>query len=902
MNAFRYSAFISYKHADKKYAKWIQKKLEYYHLSAAVKKETGYKKLKVCRDETDFSPNILGEEIHRMLTESNYLIVICSKTLAAQGSVYVDDEIRYFLSLGRQNRIILLMPDAEVGNEAAYIPGILRNAGCGNELLGINMKKDGKSKSFYKVLARVLERNFDDFYKRERRRKRAKIAGITVTAAVVSAFVATGLWMYLAPHTAYYYDYVEKYGVPYGICRLSKEEAANTFRHYAIVTQRGKVRELRYENSAFRVDDHIYATELDLPVHAKYKYYEGSDSLESVTFYDKYGKKGAVYKYNKKATVVQLLSDSDGDLLYKSVNASSTSFSQYYEKALAPKSNITQYLLSYDEDGRLKSRHYAYGDTHIALADANGIYGIKYEHDDEGRITSYTYLTYDRETDKYIPTNGANGASKTVIKYDDNFCKKECRFYDKSGSPCIIQDFGYSIVKDRYDKNRNTTEEYVYDTDNNPVVCYYGFASATMKYRNGFQTATQYYGLDGNETDTVFGYSCIKQKHNSNGDMTEALYFLSDGTRGDIYGNCKTLYRYDDDRRITQVKYTDADGEPVNWIEGFAIMKKEYDRNGNLTENSFFGEDGAPRLCDDGYASVHISYKNNRVVKIAYFGTDGEPCIKNGGYASVTYSYTAIGNIKEARYFGSDGKPTTVKEGYSSAVYSYDKGGNITSVSFFDTNEEPVKAADTGFTTIEYSYADDGSQSEQSFKNEKSELIKTYTFDSEGNGTMITYYAYSGNDYADNNISKNVIFYENGVAVKAIVYDLNGNVFFEQDLAAQNRELDISERKNAAGIVIFHSEKTKSGVPVYEAMYYDSGSLRAEYFYDDNGELKKETVYNQDGTLSDERQYENGTLICESYLSEYGEYGMCLFTALYDSEGREIRFYVTLPDGREEDL
>ena len=91
-------AFISYSHLDKKWAKWLQNKLEYYKLPSYIKKENPNlpSSLRpIFRDETDLPLGLLTENIKKALDSSLFLIVICSRNAVL--SEYVDDEINYFL-------------------------------------------------------------------------------------------------------------------------------------------------------------------------------------------------------------------------------------------------------------------------------------------------------------------------------------------------------------------------------------------------------------------------------------------------------------------------------------------------------------------------------------------------------------------------------------------------------------------------------------------------------------------------------------------------------------------------------------------------------------------------------------------------------------------------------------
>lgn len=110
MNKKKYFAFISYSHQDSEMAKWLQHEFEYYELPAKLFEER--KDLRkedlpesfrpVFRDEDELSGGELKPQISEALADSEYLIVVCSPNSAQ--SLYVDSEIREYISLSHKNK------------------------------------------------------------------------------------------------------------------------------------------------------------------------------------------------------------------------------------------------------------------------------------------------------------------------------------------------------------------------------------------------------------------------------------------------------------------------------------------------------------------------------------------------------------------------------------------------------------------------------------------------------------------------------------------------------------------------------------------------------------------------------------------------------------------------------
>ena len=111
MPTYTYDAFISYRHMlpDKAVAKKLHTLIETYRIPTDVRKTSGRKKMgRVFRDEEELPlATSLSENIRIALENSQWLIVVCSPSLLE--SRWCMFEIDYFLSLGRRDRILLVL-------------------------------------------------------------------------------------------------------------------------------------------------------------------------------------------------------------------------------------------------------------------------------------------------------------------------------------------------------------------------------------------------------------------------------------------------------------------------------------------------------------------------------------------------------------------------------------------------------------------------------------------------------------------------------------------------------------------------------------------------------------------------------------------------------------------------
>lgn len=218
-----YAAFVSYSHSDSEVCDRLHRRLESYVVphslvgrqgpDGAIGKRLG----KFFRDRADLGAHHnLGAEIREALEASSALIVLCSPRSA--GSPYVEEEIRYFKSLGRGERIFAAIISGEP--HAAGKPGLTAADECFPRALvyrigpnravssepeavepiaaDLRDKKDGIENGALKLIAGMLDVGLDDLVQRERqaearRRRRANLIAGVMAVLALGAGVGGGL-------------------------------------------------------------------------------------------------------------------------------------------------------------------------------------------------------------------------------------------------------------------------------------------------------------------------------------------------------------------------------------------------------------------------------------------------------------------------------------------------------------------------------------------------------------------------------------------------------------------------------------------------------------------------------------------------------------------------------------
>lgn len=212
---FKYWAFISYSHVDRKWGDWLHRALETYRPPLGLVGKPGRdgpvrrKNPPIFRDREELpSSASLSDNIQSALREARYLVVICSPHAAV--SRWVNEEIIYFKSLGREDRVLCLVvhgePNAtdkpESGKLECFPPAIRfrvdadgRLTDARTEPIAADARKegDGKRNAKLKLAAGLLGVNYNDLKQREKWRTFRRNAALAL--AMAGFLGAAGWWI-----------------------------------------------------------------------------------------------------------------------------------------------------------------------------------------------------------------------------------------------------------------------------------------------------------------------------------------------------------------------------------------------------------------------------------------------------------------------------------------------------------------------------------------------------------------------------------------------------------------------------------------------------------------------------------------------------------------------------------
>ena len=212
---FKYRAFISYSHRDRRWGDWLHGRLETYRVPRRLVGRAERcgpvprRLFPVFRDHEELpsSPD-LSEAIRQALERSQSLIVICSPHAAT--SRWVNEEVRIFKQLGRVDRILCLIVDGEPnatdkpdrGLTECFPPAIrfaVSSDGSPTSdrvepiAADVRSGSDTRADAVLKLVAGILGVAYDELKLREQRRQRRRVV-TAVLAAVALLAAFAGVW------------------------------------------------------------------------------------------------------------------------------------------------------------------------------------------------------------------------------------------------------------------------------------------------------------------------------------------------------------------------------------------------------------------------------------------------------------------------------------------------------------------------------------------------------------------------------------------------------------------------------------------------------------------------------------------------------------------------------------
>lgn len=874
---FKYYAFISYSSANRSWADWLRGRLETYRIPRRVEGYRGAEQPRrfhpIFQDREELRSSwSLNEILREALQQSRFLIVICSPEAAA--SKWVNEEIRYFKSLGRADHLLALVidgdPSAPPSDPSCCFPSELRViketgvelAKTNNYIPGaadVRPNGDGRQRALRRIIAGLLGVNVEAVVRRERRRQLAlrRLNRLKVR---------------------YYATWIDRWGIPEGHVLLNADALLHRDRSLRFERQRGKLRRVKAIDSNGKVSFNTVRPDMEA-VQVEFRYCEKGHLSERV-YSDRFGKVLLIEEFSDDRRIITLRKENNVPAMVQSKLTSESVLNgvaalDAETNPLRYKTRVSRMQWEYDESGLLvrSLNQTIYGGPAVAR---DGTWGVAYEYSGntttaiqlgptgspsiDSRGVRSVHMVFDSKhrmlSKEYRGAEGQlviaeEGYARSVYRYDEFDRCTGWDFLGTTGKPMVIP-AGYCTVECDFDTHGSLVSMSFFDAEEQLVIEKEGHAVRKMEHDpRGWIMRITYYDGNGAPIVNSSGYASVTFHRDENGNPIDVRYF---GLRGEAVpsdGAYEIRRRFDSGGNMTYEEYRDARQLLTPGKSGYAAMEQRFDQQGWLLEVRYFDAKQQLTVPTDsyGFAIRRLQYSDDgQSIVETIFDAAGNPTAGLNRVHRSRMTFSEFGLPEELTSFDVNGEPTLNNEGIHRGLFCYDSAGHFTEVAWLGVNGEPVIHRQLGFHRA------------QSIYDRMGLIVSAKTFDVWGklmpgkNG-----YAEARIKYDDRGWRIADAFFDSsglptvnadGVFGIRYVFDTRKNVIEHTNLGRDGKRTaekggyailraSFNERNQLATICAFDSEDC----PCLTAQ----GFHRAERSYDYRGNLVETTWFGGDG-------------------------------------------------------
>lgn len=224
---------------------------------------------------------------------------------------------------------------------------------------------------------------------------------------------------------------------------------------------------------------------------------------------------------------------------------------------------------------------------------------------------------------------------------------------------------------------------------------------------DGSVTSTSYVNPDGVITEAIdIGYATVCRMRDDDGRVVEERYFDANedpvARYGDYYG---VSYEYDE--TSTVITYLDAEENPIKRSDGYSTIVRTL-VDGRDSDDFYYDLNGQQVQCADEYYGLHRGYNSDgQNTSLTFLDKDGHAVSISSGYAIKTYQRDGNGTVVGEQYFDTEGNPVRSLIGQYGELYQRNEQGYISQITYLgaDGNPAPTNA---GYTILKRTYHRDG--------------------------------------------------------------------------------------------------------------------------------------------------------------------------------------------------
>lgn len=734
---YHYWAFISYSHHDRRVARWLRDSLRKAKAPKNLRSEVTDKSdrleaIFLDASEAEAAPK-LGDKLRSALDQSRYLIVICSPFATA--SDYVTDEIRYFKSLGREDRIICLIasgvPNATDGGNPAIeaFPSSLREYADGTPLpasdrpLGIALGDETKAEkeaALTLILSRIHEVTPDSWKKRQRGRALRQVLALTA-AVLVLASAGAAYWLgYEQTWITYSKEFARRNGIWEPVDKIPASVAS--LRDYSFRFERkgwfGNPESVRKVNQAGNCTETGFRSIINQPLgdkcgsvaracEARFEYLADGKTIAREEMVSQFGHVIETLTYD--VPTVGAFKEAGFGCSRSRSGIEYIRVSRYESGPLAGLDRKIEFLKDVsgqrqarpnisgefgrewvrDPEGRILES-WTLGANGERALNEDGYSGVRTEISADGTLETFTYLAADSQ-----PTITAQGitARRNTLDEAGNVIRQDN--LDADGNFASSSRGWITQILERDETGRETGGYYL-DENGDRTYGSSGSASWSKEYdENGYLSKQNSFDLAGKLSASPKVSAEIRWTKSPTGENLSRNYFDHDGRAVNLQGQSGTSGYHsleltlDDVGNIVSAVFRDTDGKPAMTRDNdprTGLLRKFGERN-EILEVTTLGKELKPVV-----TAKNVYNENGLVTKRAYFDADGSPT--QSSMADQTFGdlreYDDFGYLSKSTLIDAQGHTMMGNDGYAILRRTNDIYGNILNERYFNENDEPI--------------------------------------------------------------------------------------------------------------------------------------------------------------------------------------------------------------------
>ena len=224
---------------------------------------------------------------------------------------------------------------------------------------------------------------------------------------------------------------------------------------------------------------------------------------------------------------------------------------------------------------------------------------------------------------------------------------------------------------------------------------------------DGSVTSTSYVNPDGVITEAIdIGYATVCRMRDDNGRVVEERYLDANGDPVARYGDYYGL-SYEYDETSTVITYLDAEGNPIILSDGYSIIVRTQ-VGGRASDDFYYNLNGQQVQCPGGYYGTHREFNTEgQNTSLTFFDKDGHAVSSSSGYAIKTYQRDMDGTIVSEQYFDTEGNPARSLLGQYGELYQRNEQGYISQITYLGADGKPTPT-NAGYTILKRTYHRDG--------------------------------------------------------------------------------------------------------------------------------------------------------------------------------------------------